>query len=161
MKKLFLLIALMMLIVACSPAQTTLPVVEPTPTNVAPAPAPTPIPTSQPAAPDAGITSNIGGKAPTQGGLLPTGNTKNFLLTVTAEGYSTKVLTVIPGDRIKLTVINEDTKEHSFSLPDFGVTVTVAPDDSGLVDFTPLKKGEFSWTDMGTKAGTLIVGGST
>ena len=80
-------------------------------------------------------------------------------MTVDEDGYDPVILTVIPGDRIKITVSNEDNSEHAFILFAFNVDKSLKTGETIVVDFTPLKKGEFTWTERdGSKGGTLIVG---
>ncbi len=120
------------------------------------------VPAPQPAPVPSGVTSTIGGQTSSAEGIQPTGNTKNFIMTIDGDGYQPPILTVIPGDRVKITITNEDSKEHAFILKEFGVDKAVAIGGAMVVDFTPLQKGEFTWTERdGSKAGTLIVGGKT
>ncbi|MBI4144784.1 cupredoxin domain-containing protein [Candidatus Woesearchaeota archaeon] len=154
-KTIAVLVALTFLLVACAkesaPAWQTGSAPQPpsSPPNV-----PQPAPVQEPS----GSSSSIAG--PSSGeGIQPTGKTKYLTMTVTSSGYDPKILTVIPGDRIKITLTNEDVKDHAFILADFSVDMAVAEGETVVVDFTPLKKGEFAWTERdGSKAGTLIVG---
>ncbi|MBI4150675.1 cupredoxin domain-containing protein [Candidatus Woesearchaeota archaeon] len=132
MKQLFFV--LMVLLVACTPAT------QETPAWQQPS---APTPASQPSAsqpePVSGVTSTIGGQTSSADGIQPTGNTKNIIMTIDSDGYQPPILTVIPGDRIKLTITNEDSKEHAFILKTFNVDKTIAIGGTIVADFTPLQ----------------------
>lgn len=155
MKQALMFISLTLLLVAC--AKQAEPVWQ-TDDAVPAEPQPSGPFVQEPAAEPSGSSSSIAG--PSSGpGIQPTGKTKQLTMTVTSSGYNPKILTVIPGDRIKITLTNEDVRDHSFILAEFSVNTVVAEGATGVIDFTPLRKGEFAWTEKdGSKAGTLIVG---
>lgn len=107
------------------------------------------------------VTSNIG-NVQTQTGAYRSGRTLNVPLAFTASGYDPKILTVGYGDRVKISITNEDTKAHTFTIANYDIDQRVEPGDTELVDFYSDVKGEYAYTDKyGFTKGTLIVGGST
>ncbi len=71
-------------------------------------------------------------------------NTKEFQLTAFKSSYSPSTITVNKGDHVKITITTEDV-EHGFSLPDYGISTTISPGKSTLVEFTADKQGEFTF----------------
>ena len=90
------------------------------------------------------------------------GKTLQIPITITASGFDPKILTVGHGDRVKLTITNDDTKSHTFNIEAYSIAKTLAPDETVLVEFYGTIKGEFKYDDTSsTNDGTLIVGGKT
>ena len=147
MKILVIITALMILLMGCAQevpepgqvttvpsAEVTTPVVETAPTQ--------PEPTS--VAPD----------------LVVLG-TKNYVMTVDKVGFHPGVLTVPQDYRIKITLTNEDSEEHSFDLIEYAIAENIPAKMTTVIDFVSDTKGEFTFDDRFGQSGTLIVGGKT
>jgi plastocyanin len=87
---------------------------------------------------------------PAQTGDYRSGKTLQIPITITASGFAPPILTVGYGDRVKLTISNEDTKTHTFEIKEYSLTKTLAPDDTVTVDFYAIIKGEFKYDDTYT-----------
>lgn len=92
------------------------------------------------------------------------GQTKDVSLTAKEFAFSPKTITVSKGDMVKVTLTNNGTYPHNFTLTDFQVSGTnVAPGQTGVFTFTAEKTGSFTFfcsvpghKDRGM-TGTLIV----
>jgi cytochrome c oxidase subunit 2 len=89
---------------------------EPTPQ---PSPAPVPVPEPQP-------------------------SVKSFTMTAKMFEFVPSTITVNKGDKVKLTITATDVT-HGFSIPDFGVSATLEPNQPKTVEFTADKAGTFSF----------------
>jgi hypothetical protein len=159
-------ILMLLLLVACSgpalqklpqaPGQTTDDTTETAEEDVTPTAAETAQEQQQ-----SGVTSTIGGSTGTEG-ITATGKTDNYIISVDKDGYHPAVLSMLPGNRAKITITNDDSVDHSFIVAEFNINVVIPAKGSGLVDFTPLKKGDFVFTEKdGSKAGELLIGTRT
>lgn len=148
-----LLVTCLLFLAACGsqPAQSTT-----TPTTPATSPAET-VPATQPS----GLTSTIS-NVQQQTGAYRSGNTINIPVTITSSGFDPRILTVGYGDRVKLTITNDDKTVHSFDVTAYRIAQTIEPGQTVLVDFYSDVKGEFPYDDRyASSDGTLIVGGKT
>lgn len=88
--------------------------------------------------------------------------TRNFVMTVDRRGFSPSVLTVPSDYRIRITLSNEDSDEHTFDLPEFGIAENIPGKRTVQIDFISDTRGEYTWDDRFTaNGGLLIVGGKT
>lgn len=75
------------------------------------------------------------------------------------------VIKVNPGDKVRLSIYNEDTYDHGFAVDVFGVNRRLFPKTTTTVEFTPSLSGKFNFycsVPCGEghydQIGTLIVG---
>jgi|GEM_PF-6722492 len=91
-----------------------------------------------------------------------TGKTHYFVMTIDDDGFDPPVLTVPWSERIKLTLTNEDSKEHSFDIAELKLAYTLKAKETVVIDFIPTQKGGFKIDDRFSEDdGELIVGGET
>lgn len=91
-----------------------------------------------------------------------TGKTFYFVMEITPSGYDPDVLTVPWDDRIKITLTNTDSKEHSFDIKELDIAYTLKSKETVVVDFIPKTKGYYAINDrFSAFDGELIVGGET
>lgn len=116
------------------PAQPT-----PLPTAEPPADAETAPTTSAPQQPAGGTTGNTTIQPPA---AQPT--VREFTLTARQFSFDPSVITVKKGEQVRLHITSIDVT-HGFSIPDFGVNTTLAPNQTNTVEFTATKTGTFSF----------------
>lgn len=76
---------------------------------------------------------------------IETGVVKEFTI-ISPElewGFDPESITIDQGDRIKLTVINEDDFDHGFAIDAFGISQRLPADGTIYVEFVATKSGEF------------------
>ncbi|HSU72987.1 MAG TPA: cupredoxin domain-containing protein [Candidatus Binatia bacterium] len=145
MKKLFFVL-LALLIVGCSS-----PPAQPAPTPIVPPSEVVPAPQHETVTPTTPPASGVW-----------TGKTAKFTMSITRDGFSPHVLTVPWNTSVKITLMNDDSVQHSFDVPPLSLARTLAPQETVVISFISSTKGDFVIDDRyGSSDGNLIVGGET
>ena len=100
----------------------------------------------QPAAAGAGAAEEGIVSAPVPVEIQLQGQTGVQRLRMTASGFLPPVIRAGLGSRVKIHLLNEDTRPHRFSLPTFRIFARVlAPGEANYIEFTADKPGWFSF----------------
>lgn len=100
--------------------------------------------------------------SPASGQETRTSKVYQFVMTIDSDGFDPRVLTVPWSERVKITLSNEDIRQHSFDVAELGISKTLAAGETVVLDFVPATKGDFKIDDKySANDGNMIVGGET
>ncbi|HIH20510.1 TPA: hypothetical protein HA244_04555 [Candidatus Micrarchaeota archaeon] len=71
--------------------------------------------------------------------------TKEFSIVARQFSFTPSEIRVSKGDKVRLTIDSVDTT-HGFSLPDFGISATLAPGKQTVIEFVASKAGTFAFS---------------
>ena len=97
-----------------------------------------------------------GGYGSQSSGVARGGSVKEFNVIISGYTYSPPSITVNAGDRVLVTVTNNDQTSHGFSLAKFGVQDSIRPGQTKTIQFTANKAGGAS-TFCSTQHGEKLV----
>ena len=80
-------------------------------------------------------------------GVGLTGETKEFTVHTQKDKWNfiPDTITVVEGDRVKLTIINEDEYDHGFAIDQFGVSQRIPAKGTVIIEFIATSAGQWPY----------------
>lgn len=81
------------------------------------------------------------------GGIEPSGRLVEINMRVLKDQWEwdPEVIRVMPGDRVRITIYNEDTYDHGFGIDVFGVNRRLFPERATVIEFNASLRGKFNF----------------